>query len=89
MKAERIDTVWQLQEAKQRFSDVVRRAHEDGPQIITRHGEEVAVILDIEAYRHLSGATPDFKEFLASAPDFDALDLERSREPARVVDLSP
>ena len=32
---------WQVQEAKQRLSEVLRRAQADGPQIITRHGEEV------------------------------------------------
>ena len=35
---------WQLQEAKQRFSEVIRAVERDGPQIITRHGEDVAVI---------------------------------------------
>ncbi|MBG0817621.1 type II toxin-antitoxin system prevent-host-death family antitoxin [Planomonospora sp. ID82291] len=35
-------TAWQVQEAKQRFSEVVRRATDEGPQIVTRHGEEVA-----------------------------------------------
>ncbi|MQA84466.1 MAG: type II toxin-antitoxin system prevent-host-death family antitoxin [Streptosporangiales bacterium] len=79
---------WQLQEAKQRFSEVLRRAHDDGPQIVTRHGEEVAVVIDISEYRHLTGAARDFKEFLTSGPDFDALELERDREPARFVDLS-
>lgn len=83
----RVDSTWQLQEAKQRFSDVVRRAHDEGPQIVTRHGEEVAVVLDIAEYRHLSRAAPDFKDFLASAPDLDALDVARSGEPARTVVL--
>ena len=72
---------WQLQEAKQRFSEVVRSAASDGPQFVTRHGDEVAVVLDIREYRRLRGGTPDFKEFLRSAPDVE-LDLDRSREPA-------
>ncbi|HZV51607.1 MAG TPA: type II toxin-antitoxin system prevent-host-death family antitoxin [Candidatus Dormibacteraeota bacterium] len=29
---------WQTREARQRFSELVRRAQEDGPQIVTRHG---------------------------------------------------
>jgi prevent-host-death family protein len=36
---------WQLQEAKQRFSEVVRSAEAEGPQFVTRHGDEVAVVL--------------------------------------------
>ncbi len=35
---------WQVQEAKQRFSEVLRAVERDGPQTITRHGEEVAVV---------------------------------------------
>jgi prevent-host-death family protein len=78
---------WQLQEAKQRFSEVVRQAQHDGPQIVTRHGAEVAVVVSIAEYRHLTGNKPDFKDFLLCAPDLTALDVERSVERARVVDL--
>jgi prevent-host-death family protein len=78
---------WQLQEAKQRFSEIVRQAHDDGPQIVTRHGEEVAVVVSIEEYRRLSGSKPDFKDFLLSAPDLAALEMPRPSERARVVEL--
>ncbi len=78
---------WQLQEAKQRFSEVVRAAQAEGAQFVTRHGQEVAVILDIAEYRRMTGADADFKNYLRSAPDFDALDIVRPREPARPVDL--
>ncbi|GAA3173409.1 type II toxin-antitoxin system Phd/YefM family antitoxin [Nonomuraea roseoviolacea] len=80
-------SVWQLQEAKQRFSEVVRRAHDEGPQIVTRHGEDVAVIIDMAEYRRLKGDEPDFKEFLLSAPDLTELDLTRSKDLPREVDL--
>jgi prevent-host-death family protein len=36
---------WQIQEAKQHFSDLIRSAEADGPQFVTEHGEEVAVVL--------------------------------------------
>ena len=42
---------WQLQEAKQRFSELIRSVEVDGPQFVTRHGEEVAVVIDIAEYR--------------------------------------
>jgi prevent-host-death family protein len=77
---------WQLQEAKQRFSEVVRSAASDGPQFVTRHGDEVAVVLDIREYRRLKGA-PDFKAFLRSAPTFDLPDVDRSDDLARPVTL--
>jgi prevent-host-death family protein len=79
---------WQLQEAKQRFSEIVRQAHDDGPQVVTRHGEEVAVVVSIEEYRRLTGSKPDFKDFLRSAPDLAALDIHRPDERARGVELT-
>ena len=80
---------WQLQEAKQRFSELVRRARSHGPQVVTRHGEEVAVVVSIEEYRRLIADLPSFKELLLAAPDLDALEINRSRDPARVVELAP
>jgi prevent-host-death family protein len=78
---------WQLQDAKQRFSELIRSVQVDGPQFVTRHGEEVAVVIDIAEYRRLRGGVPDFKEFLRSGPDLDALEISRSTDAARVVDL--
>ena len=51
---------WQLQEAKQRFSELIRSVEADGPQFVTRHGEEVAVVVSIAEYRHLRNAGQDF-----------------------------
>jgi prevent-host-death family protein len=78
---------WQLQEAKQRFSALVRRARSEGPQVVTRHGEAVAVVVGIDEYRRLIGDKPDFKQFLLAAPDLDMLEIDRSHERARVVEL--
>ncbi len=60
---------WQLQEAKQRFSELVRRTLEEGPQVVTRHGEEVVVVIPAEEYRRREDKKPDFKEFLMNAPE--------------------
>ena len=90
---------WQLQEAKQRFSELVRRAEREGPQVVTRHGEEeeeeeVVVVL-VEEYRRMSECDDgekkmDFKEFLMSAPE--GLELIISERPPndfpREVDLT-
>ena len=78
---------WQLQEAKQRFSEVVRQAEANGPQIVTRHGHVVVVVLAAEEYRRLQAGRPDFKEFLMGAPDLDDLEIRRDAEAARIVDL--
>jgi antitoxin Phd len=88
MDPEPHDTHWQVQEAKQRFSEVLRRAQSDGPQVITRHGEEVAVILDATEFHKLTDEVPDFKEFLRAGPPFDDLDLSRPEDRPREIDWS-
>jgi prevent-host-death family protein len=80
---------WQLQEAKQKFSELVQRPLEEGPQVVTRHGEEVVVVVPVEECRRMrgNGEKMDFKEFLMSAPDLSVLDLERPKGFPRDVEL--
>ncbi len=77
---------WQVQDAKQRFSELIRTAHADGPQVVTRHGEEIAVVIDIADYRRLKGEIAEFKDYLRSGPGFDDLDLTRTAERPRSTD---
>ena len=80
---------WQVQEAKQRFSELLRAAAAGEPQIVTRHGEEIAVMIDISEYRRLLGQPMTFLDYLRSGPILDEdLDVGRSREPARDIDFS-
>ncbi len=79
--------VWQLQTAKQKFSELVDRALAEGPQVVTRRGREAVVVLAVEEYRRLRAGEPDFKRFLRTGPDFEQLDLARSSDPARAVEL--
>lgn len=62
---------WQVQEAKQRFSELLRRASEEGPQAVTKHGEEVAFVIDAAYYRQLTGVTVDFEDYLFHGPKDD------------------
>ncbi len=75
---------WQVQEAKQRLSELLASASEE-PQVITRHGKRYAVVLSARDYDRLSGRS-DFKEFLRTAPPLDELPT-RARSVAREVDL--
>ena len=54
---ETIMHTWQLQEAKSRFSEVVDLTLKEGPQLVTRRGEEAVVILAANDYRHLARHT--------------------------------
>lgn len=86
---------WQVQEAKQRFSEVLRAVERAGPQTITRHGEEVAVVIDIAEYRRLTRPKKDLGELLLGPPylDDDAvsvldqIEIERRTDLPRKVDL--
>lgn len=73
---------WQIQEAKNKLSEVVEEAIENGPQILTRRGEEVAVVLSLSEYRRLKKKQTSLSEFFRQSPLSD-LDLERDRSPVR------
>ena len=62
---------WQIQEAKQRFSEMIRAVTTEGPQVITRHGEDVAVVVDIGEYRKLTRPAVDLANILLGGPKFD------------------
>ena len=53
---------------------------------MTRHGEEVAVIISAKTYRHLVSGGQDFKQFLLSAPDLSSLEISRSDDAAPRVE---
>jgi prevent-host-death family protein len=78
---------WQVQTAKQRFSELLDRAIEEGPQVVTRHGRPVAVLVAIDEFRRLREGTPDFKRFLLDGPLLDGVDLERAADSGRDVEL--
>lgn len=79
-------SVWQLQDAKSRFSEVVDLSLREGPQMVTRRGEEAVVVLSVREYRWLTGHTPRLIDCLLNAPRGEAFVVTRSREPIR--DLS-
>jgi prevent-host-death family protein len=78
---------WQLQEAKRRFSEVVRRALDRGPQVVTRHGRKAVVVLAAEEFERLTRKKLDLRRFLLDAPDLSRLDIRRDAAPARRVKL--
>ena len=60
---------WQIQEAKQRFSEMIRAVTSEGPQVITRHGEDVAVVVEIGAYHRLTRPAVDLCGHPARRPE--------------------
>ena len=83
---------WKLEDAKNRFSELVRRALSHGPQWVTRNGRDTVVVLSAREYERLAAPKTSLVEFLRRSPLAEVLaegelDLERSREPGRDVTL--
>jgi prevent-host-death family protein len=79
-------STWQLQEAKARFSEVVTRALEEGPQTVTRRGREAVVIVAADSFRRSSSARRP-RDFFRQGPFLDGVDLDRDCSLPRRVDL--
>lgn len=79
---------WQLQEAKNKFSEVVRKASEEGPQTVTKHGKDSVVVLSAEDYRKLERPKTSLVEFFQKSPlSKIEIDLKRDKSPSRPVEL--
>jgi antitoxin Phd len=78
---------WQLHLAKARFSELLSRAEHEGPQIITRHGKEAAVVLSAADYHRLEAGRPDFRDYLLAGPKVDAFEVARDPDTGRDIEL--
>jgi len=70
---------WQLQEAKARLSEVIKKAAKEGPQAITVHGNSTAVVLSQKEYERLKRPRISFVEFMKKSPLVGA-DLKLTRK---------
>jgi prevent-host-death family protein len=80
---------WQMQEAKAKISELVKRAQVDGPQEITMHGKPVAVLVSRETFDRLSQQGDSLAAFMRRSPLFglDEVEFDRDRSLTRNVDL--
>lgn len=82
---------WQMQEAKAKFAELVRKAAAEGPQVITYRGAETAVVVSADEFRRLKAGKPNFIEHLLSGPtwDDDIIDAinDRSKDTGRDIEL--
>jgi prevent-host-death family protein len=75
-------------DAKARLSEVIDKAHREGPQTITKNGRTTAVVVSIEEWERKTARTGSLAEFLLASPLRGAdLDVERSRDDAREIEL--
>jgi antitoxin Phd len=84
-------TKWQMQEAKARFGELVRKASAEGPQVVTYRGVDTAVVLSMDDYKRIKPHTKSFVDHILSGPklDDDLVDLinERPYDTGRDIDL--
>ncbi|CAA7621004.1 Prevent-host-death family protein [Magnetospirillum sp. LM-5] len=79
---------WQVQDAKARFSELLRSAAAEGPQAITVRGRTTAVVMSQDEYERLKGRKPSLVEFLRTSPLSGVdLDVERDRSLSRDIEL--
>lgn len=79
-------TSWQLQEAKAKFSEVVERALEGQPQVVTKRGENAVVVISHQEYQLLRQRQKSLREALGGAPKSE-LKIERDKTPVTATQL--
>lgn len=85
-----MSNIWQLQDAKSKFSELVERALADGAQIVTRHGRKTVVILPFDEYERLAKPADSLAQFLLNSPlPGSDLVLERDKRSPRPIEFEP
>jgi prevent-host-death family protein len=79
---------WSLQDAKNQFSELVRRVMSEGPQLVTRSGQDAVVVMTAAEYERLTAPQRSLVDFLQTSPLADVrLEMQRPRESGRSVKL--
>jgi prevent-host-death family protein len=80
--------VWQVHEAKARFSELFRSVRAEGPQrVVKQRGEAVVIVRaeDFDRAGQLAAQPESLLEFFQAAPRGVSLDLERKRDRTRTI----
>lgn len=82
------ESTWSVAAAKARFSDVISRAVEDGPQTVTRRGRRAVMVVSVEDWERRSRRRGSLADFLAESPLAESgLRAMRSADVGRTVEL--
>ena len=73
-----MNTVWQIQDAKNQLSEVIARALQQGPQLITKHGQKTVVVIAYTEYEKLRKSQGKLSEFFRASP-LAGVDLKRDK----------
>ena len=79
--------IWQIQDAKNKLSEVIALALKQGPQLITKHGERTVVVVSYAEFKKLSKSQGKLSEFFHASP-LTGMDLTRDKSlPRRRIKL--
>jgi len=82
-----MNDVWQIQDAKNKLSEVISRALKEGPQLITRHGKKTVVVVAYAEYERLRKSQGKLSEFFKASP-LAGIDLTRDKSlPRKGIEL--
>jgi prevent-host-death family protein len=81
---------WPLQDAKNRFSEVVSKARQEGPQTVTRRGVRAAVVISAEEFDRLTSEKPTLADYLLTGQTWDDESVEEvnRRNPSHSRDVA-
>ena len=83
-----MSNIWQLQDAKSRFSELVERAISQGTQIVTRRGKKAVVVMPYEEYERLTQPKENLAQFLLASPLAGSeLVIERDKSLPRAIEI--
>jgi len=79
---------WQLQDAKARLSELIKSAHDEGPQQVTVRGKPSAIVISVEEFEAMKRQRPRFVDLMRSSPLVgEELAIERSDSLTRDISL--
>lgn len=82
-----MNEAWQIQDAKNKLSEVISRALKEGPQLITKHGEKTVVVISYTEYENLRKSQGKLSEFFRASP-LAGIDLTRDKSlPRKGIEL--
>jgi len=83
-----MNNIWQLQDAKSKFSQLVDRTLSQGVQIITRRGKKAVVVIPFEEYERLTRQSGSLAQFLLASPlPGSKLTIERDQSLPRTIEI--
>ena len=77
-----MNRVWQLQEAKNKLSEVVDEALRHGPQVTTKRGVQVAIVVSYSEFAKMKQGETKLSEFFRRSP-LAGVPLERDKSSTR------